>query len=210
LLWSMLILGAVSGLLCLLLTRKLIYYRNKTKTNSFLTGKYAPFLWIIIGATAFYLIYIAEISEIKKIEYSVVYVVCLTLGAVDFLIRKIPNSLILMLIANKIVFIALDFSVDEIKKSVFGFAVACVVFVIPSFLKISVGAGDIKLAAATGLYLGVIDFMQAMIIMAVSFALYGFYMLIKKTGNFRTKTAMGPYLALGLFFTLLFPIFNSQ
>jgi prepilin signal peptidase PulO-like enzyme (type II secretory pathway) len=148
-----------------------------------------------------------NIGVIHKAESLTVFLICFAPAAVDFTVKKIPNMLVLALIICKTVFLGLNYSSDELIKSIIGFAVACVVFLLPSLFGLSVGAGDIKFAAVTGLYLGITGFLQAMIIMAVLIAVYGFYIIITKKGSFKSKTSMGPYLALGMFCSLLYPVF---
>jgi len=190
-----------------MLCKKLIELRTTKPVDKwYISGKQVEVFWCIFGAAGFVAIHIVSDDMIRKAELAMIFLLCLCVSAVDFAIRKIPNSLLLALIVSKIAFLILNFSTKELKQSVLGFAVACVVFTIPSLLKIPVGAGDIKFAAVTGLYLGLYGFLQAMIIMAIAIGLYGIYIIIRKLGNLKTKTAMGPYLALGLLLTLVFPI----
>lgn len=206
--WILMILcGALAGYLSLLLSKKLIIARKgEIPQKGLVTGKYAPLFWVTLGSAGFGLIQLFDAGLLRNAEYAVVYLICLCIGAVDFTIRKIPNSLLLALIANRTLFLALNFSKDELKLSLWGFGAAVVIFMLPSLLKINVGAGDIKLAAITGFYLGVNGFLQAMIIMAVTITIYGFYLMIRRIGNLRSKTAMGPYLVFGMFCSMLFPV----
>lgn len=200
--------GAIAGLLSLMLSKKFITARiQELPKNWLLNGKYAPIIWCVLGSIGFGIIQYFGNSVYEKAEYIIVFVICLCLSAVDFSIRKIPNSLLLALILSRILFLALNFTKEEMVQSLWGFGVACVIFTIPSLFKINVGAGDMKLAAITGLYLGINGFLQAMIVMALTIAIYGIYIIIRKLGNLKSKTAMGPYLAFGLISTLLFPLF---
>lgn len=198
--------GSAAGFLALWLSKALATARTENKQGAILYSKYAPYLWCIVCAAVFGLIHFFDMTAQKKAEYLTVFLICLCIGAIDFCIRKIPNQLLLALLAAKVIFLTISFSEQEVYKSLLGFATAVVIFAIPSLLKLNVGAGDVKLAAVTGFYLGLTGFLQAMIVMAVTITVYGFYLIISKTGNLRTKTAMGPYLALGLIVTLLFPI----
>lgn len=199
--------GAVGGCLSILLSKRLITARTENSIEKwYVVGKFAPFLWGLIGSIGFGLIQQFGNNVLQKAELTILLLICLCISAVDFSIRKIPNSLLLVLIISKSVFLASDFSKEELIQSLWGFVFACAVFAIPSFFKISVGAGDMKLAAVSGLYLGINGFLQAMIIMAVTITLYGVYLIIRKMGTLKTKTAMGPYLALGFICTLLFPV----
>ncbi len=211
----MAVLGAVSGYLALLLSRRLIKSRmGEIPASNLVAGRPAPYVWCLISSAGYAIIGLAAgrtptadvTPAMAGAECAAVFTICLCIGAVDWVSKKIPNPLLLALIINKAAFLALLRDSDAIKKSLVGFAVASVIFAIPSLLKISVGAGDVKLAAVSGLYLGVGGFLQAMIIMAVLITIYGVYLKIRKLGGFRTKTAMGPYLAFGLICTLVFPV----
>lgn len=199
--------GAAAGWLCMLLSKKLITARTDEKVEKwYLTNKLSPVFWCLTGSAGFGVIQAFGNEPVQKVQLITIFLICCCISAVDFSIRKIPNSLLLALIAVKVIFLIVDFSKEKLFESFWGFGIASVIFAIPSFFKISVGAGDIKLAAITGFYLGTYGFLQAMIIMAISIALYGIYIMIRKIGNFKTKTAMGPYLAFGLICTLLYPI----
>ncbi|HAN20186.1 MAG: hypothetical protein A2Y15_09880 [Clostridiales bacterium GWF2_36_10] len=200
--------GAVAGWLSMILCKYLVSVRvNGPLDHLLIRSIYAPIVWCISGVIGFAIIQSLGRGALQITEYITVFLICLCIGAVDFIIRKIPNQLLLTLILSKVVFLALNFSKQEMQQSFLGFAAACVIFTIPSLLKVNVGAGDIKLAVVTGFYLGIYGFLQAMIIMAITIAVYGLYIIIRHRGNLKTKTAMGPYLALGLISTLMFPLF---
>ena len=204
----MIIAGTAAGYLEMLLSKNLIAARATGSAEfKLVSGKYVSIIWCIATAAFFGLIQNMNISIIQKTEALTVFLICLAVAAVDFTVRKIPNILILALIICKAVFLGLNYSSDELIKSLLGLAVAGAVFILPALFGLSTGAGDIKFAAITGLYLGITGFLQAMVIMAVLITVYGFYIIITKKGNFKSKTSMGPYLALGMFCSLLYPIF---
>jgi Flp pilus assembly protein protease CpaA len=198
----MVVLGAAVGFLALLITRRLI--RSRTgglpEKNSFVSNKISPFIWIVLFSIGFSVIYFAADDPYAIVEYAAAFTLCVCIGAVDWAIRKIPNSLLLALITCRAAFLIIRGEYSDIKVSLLGFAAATVIFAIPALFKLNVGAGDTKLAAVTGLYLGISGFLQAMIIMAVLITFYGIYLMISKQGGFRTKTAMGPYLAFGFIY----------
>lgn len=198
--------GAAAGALCMTASKKLSAARAENGAESKLYALKHLWLWCLVCAAGFAVISVAASETLDRLQYSAVYTLCIAIAAVDFTVRKIPNILVLALIALKVLFLILGFTGNALTDSLIGFATAAVVFTIPSFFKLSVGAGDIKLGAVTGLYLGLYSFLQAMVIMAVLMTLYGVIRLIRKTGNLKSKTAMGPYIALGLFVTALFPV----
>lgn len=200
-------LGAAAGFLALLISRKLIASRmGQLPPSPLVSRRFTPLAWCALSSAGYAVICLAADGPLEAAESAAVLTLCLCVGAVDWVSKKIPNPLLLALIVSKAAFLAVRHDMSEVRGSLWGFAAAAVIFAIPAFFRIGVGAGDIKLAAVTGLYLGIVGFLQAMIIMAVLITFYGVYLKIRKRGGFRTKTAMGPYLAFGLICTLVFPI----
>lgn len=205
----MIVLGALAGYLAFLISKRLIRSRTGALPVSLIISrKVSPIIWCAVSCAGYSLIYYANTAggAYRKAEYAAVFTLCLCIGAVDWVIKKIPNSLLLALMSSKVAFLIIGEDFTDVKKSLLGFAAASIIFAIPVLFKLNVGAGDTKLAAVTGFYLGISGFLQAMIIMAVLITFYGIYLMIRKQGGFRTKTAMGPYLAFGLICTLIFPI----
>lgn len=206
----MVVLGAASGYLALQITRRLIQSRTaglpEKRSNVIVSHKISPIVWSALFSAGFSIIYLAAGEPFAIAECAAVFTLCACIGAVDWVIRKIPNSLLLALISSRAAFLIIRRDFSDVKVSLLGFAIAAVIFAIPALFKLNVGAGDTKLAAVTGLYLGISGFLQAMITMAVLITFYGIYLLISKRGGFRTKTAMGPYLAFGFISSLVFPI----
>lgn len=130
----------------------------------------------------------------------------LSLSSIDLSIRKIPNELLLALLAIKISEIAVLGAFISIFPALVGLLVGFILFLIPSYIGIEIGWGDIKLAAIAGLYLGTMGVFQAVLIMAAVMAIYLIYLVLTKKGNLKTKVAIGPPLSLGMMITLLFPI----
>lgn len=203
----MILLGAASGYAALLISQRMIRARESAiPENVLISKKITPLLWCLISGAGFAGLYLTVDNQYAFAEYAAVFTLCMCIGAVDWTIRKIPNSLLFALICCKICFLIINNNFSDVGKNLIGFGAAAIIFTLPALLRLNVGAGDTKLAAVTGLYLGIGGFLQAMIIMAVLISLYGVWLLISKKGGFRTKTAMGPYMAIGLISTLVFPI----
>lgn len=168
--------------------------------------------WLIISALLFAGVIWRDKSILVRVEYMIYISAILNIAAVDLLIRKIPNELLLVLLSVKLVFIvvALVKAPSDFVQTLFmpavGLVVASVVFSIPSYLHISMGAGDVKFAGVIGFCFGYFMFLQAMVIMAVILLFYLLFLLATHKGNLKTAIAMGPYLAVGVIVTMLFPI----
>ena len=92
----MIVLGVAAGYLSLLFSRRLIRSRvGKLPENKLVSRKIAPVIWCIISAAGYTVIYLAAGSVILKAEYAAVFTLCMCISAVDWVIKKIPNSLLL-------------------------------------------------------------------------------------------------------------------
>lgn len=225
------IIAAVSGLIAGFIFWKLaiiqISKRTKdaVKQNS-LKKIYIPVLWMFISAISFVGLVFLYGSKYfpandfeyvsKVIEYALYISIVFNIAAVDFLIRKIPNELLLYLMLIKVVFVVIALlnlektpetaAMDLVFTPLIGLVVGFFLFSIPSMFKINIGAGDVKFSGVIGFCLGYYLFLQAMIIMAIILLGYLLFLLITRKGNLKTATAMGPYLALGAVITILFPL----
>ncbi len=171
-------------------------------------------LWMLLSAVLFAAVVWRESDLLVRIEYAIYISVFLNIAVVDFLIRKIPNELLLVLFVSKIAFLLIAlFNGVAFKESVFqhfiSIAVGLLIFLIPSMFKFNIGAGDVKLSAVIGFCLGFHLFLQSMIVMAGILLAYLILLLVTKKGNLKTVTAMGPYLAFGAVLTMLFPIIET-
>lgn len=165
-------------------------------------------MWLYTGFSACGYAFVSLILPHSSERYQtmLLFSICLCIGWIDWLIRKIPNELLLALILCKVVFLTTGHHLAFLIQGLIGLAIGFFVFMLPSILKIPIGAGDIKYAAVIGFYLGVLNFIQVMLVTALALLIYLVYLLITKKGNWKTAAAMGPYLSLGSIFTVLFPI----
>jgi prepilin signal peptidase PulO-like enzyme (type II secretory pathway) len=201
------LLGGLLGTCMLYLTRYFILKRTSEKAMGLLVDKsWSWILWALIGAVGCFIIVIISDDTLSTYEYMAIYFVLISLSVVDGTIRKIPNELLLALIILKLIFVGITGEWATLLYALAGFAVGWVLFVVPSVLGLSIGWGDVKLAAVTGFYLGIIGLIQAMVIMGIILAVYGAYLLITKKGSLKSKVAIGPPLSMGILVTLLYPI----
>lgn len=174
--------------------------------SSLLNNKLAPLLWIVISALGCVGIVLLTYDVVSKFEYMCIYIILISISAIDNEIRKIPNMLILLLIAVKTCATLIVWNPEALLPAFAGLVAGIVLFLLPSKLGISIGWGDVKLAAAAGFCLGIIGVLQAILIMSAVLALYLCYLVITKKGSFKTKVAIGPSLSVGVMVTLLFPL----
>jgi len=201
------ILGVALGPLMMLLANHFIRARvDKDSKDSLQSKKNNWILWSLCAGIGFLIIAFLSHTTLSMIEHMTIFLVLMCLSAVDWNIRKIPNELLVSLLVIKIIFIAISGTWALLLDSLIGFVVGWVIFMLPSMLKISIGWGDVKFAAVTGFYIGIIGLFQSMVVMSLVLALYGGYLLITKKGTLKSKVAIGPPLSIGILITLLFPI----
>lgn len=168
-------------------------------------------LWALFAAMIAAGLFAADIGTIQKFEYLLYTAAALDIMIVDIAIRKIPNSTLLaMLITRFVTAAALAISGEPIGSlllfSAVGFVIGGILFIIPKFFRIPVGAGDIKLCSVIGFCIGFSGFVQSMVIMACGMLIYLLYLLATKRGTIKTVTCMGPFLAGGMIVTMAVPL----
>lgn len=209
------VLGLVSG--CAFYRFALFQIAKRTTDESKINMSKKPYImpvWMLISGLLFSLVCWKFSDSYIRVEYILYISIALNIGFVDYIVRKIPNELLASLLLIRLIFIILDIAGGaEVKSvlvpSVLGFAIGAVLFIIPSFFAIPIGAGDVKYCAAIGFCLGISGFLQAMIIMALALVVYLIFLMVTKKGNMKTASAMGPYLSFGVIVTLLFPILGQ-
>lgn len=199
--------GLITGLICLEASKKMIEKRSDEQIKSFfLTGISSYIIWTLCFGLVFALVGTLHESMINRIYYLLVFSLCTCISSVDFATRKIPNIILLLLMGIGIATCFLGDGSFLIGKRLVGMFAASIVFMIPSYMKINVGNGDIKLAAVIGFMLGISGFLQAMIIMALGMLVYTVFLYISKTGTLKSMAPMGPFISLGFVISLLLPI----
>lgn len=169
--------------------------------------------WMLLSALLFYLLFLRTGNWYERIEFCIYISIALNIAAVDKLVCKIPNILLLALMLTKTVFIILEIVrgekvFDSIVYPLIGLGCGFVLFLIPSLFHVKIGAGDLKFSGVIGFCLGIYNFIQAMIFMAAALLIYLVYLLVTKKGNLKTAAAMGPFLSFGCVLTMLYPLYE--
>ncbi len=217
-------LGLVIGFLFYILAKRQIKVRIEKIPS--LADDYIPQLlnkkWVLpVWELAFAGLYTASYflfsDNIVSLIYSIIFISCsINIVFIDLAIRRIPNELLLtMLIVSLAKFIAEPLIYEgSIKQNlilaVVGIICGFVLFSLPQKLGRYIGAGDIKLSAVIGFSLGVVGYLQAMIIMALIMLVYLVILLVTKKGNMKSFAPMGPALCVGSIISLLFPILSNN
>lgn len=217
-------LGLVIGFLFYILAKRQIKVRIEKIPSladdyipQLLNKKWVLPVWEIAFAGLYTASYFLFSDNIVSLIYSIIFISCsINIVFIDLAIRRIPNELLLtMLIVSLAKFIAEPLIYEgSIKQNlilaVVGIICGFVLFSLPQKLGRYIGAGDIKLSAVIGFSLGVVGYLQAMIIMALIMLVYLVILLVTKKGNMKSFAPMGPALCVGSIISLLFPILSNN
>ncbi len=217
-------LGLVIGFLFYILAKRQIKVRIEKIPSladdyipQLLNKKWVLPVWEIAFAGLYTASYFLFSDNIASLIYSIIFISCsINIVFIDLAIRRIPNELLLtMLIVSLAKFIAEPLIYEgSIKQNlilaVVGIVCGFVLFSLPQKLGRYIGAGDIKLSAVIGFSLGVVGYLQAMIIMALIMLVYLVILLVTKKGNLKSFAPMGPALCVGSIISLLFPILSNN
>jgi Flp pilus assembly protein protease CpaA len=205
-------LGALAGYPARMLSCRLIEDRVESVPESkLMQGRYSLPLWMSASSLGWCAIALAlPTASVAQLAYTIaIFEIVLCISAVDGLIRKIPNelliSLILMFLASRLT----EGGFTGIKSNLFGAILASVVFLVPSRLGLNIGWGDVKYAFVAGLCFGLLSFVQIMLVAAAGLGVYAVYLYATKKGTLKSSAAMGPYISLGVVATMLFPILSG-
>ena len=139
-------------------------------------------------------------------------VLAIDVSAVDILMRRIPNAILLGMLLLEAVNIGLNTwigqdLVEQLFQAIIGAAIAYGIFSLPMAFKLTAGMGDVKYSVLLGFMLGAGNFFEAMAVMSIMNLLVFFYLVVVGKGNLKTAVPMAPLLSTGAMVALLAPIF---
>lgn len=186
-------------------------YDNGEKLKLLKNKKFA-LVWMIAGAIIFTVVAVRHLEGWLMVRALLFVLLAWNVSAIDIMIRKIPNAILLGMLLLEVVNIAIEGYYGGnlyalVQEAFVGMFLAYIVFVIPTMLSMSIGGGDVKYGAVIGFTLGFQNYMQAMLIMAISVLIYFIYLKITKTGGMKTAAPMAPFLSIGTLIALMYPMF---
>lgn len=135
---------------------------------------------------------------LQWVAEGVLLVILVLIGVADAKEKRIPNRLLLVMLAGAILACLLQ---GELRfwDRLFGSLLGCGILLFVCFLKVGAfGAGDVKLLAVSGLYLGVGKNLVALsigVLLAGAFCMAG--MMMKRIDR-KTEIPFGPFLCAGI------------
>ena len=205
--------GIVLGLITIPLSKKLTLSRTEDPGDAApLTKAPLMLLAVVLGlAASTGVVFTADSYELL-IRNLLLLVPIFSISFVDALVRKIPNPLLLTMIAIDLVYIIYvcvkTQSAEILPKTFIGLFIGMLICYVPSLLKIPMGAGDIKYSAVIGMCIYAMGYAQSMILMSVFVAIFWIFLKVTKKGNIKTQIPMGPFLSLGTVITMCFSLFS--
>lgn len=212
------IIGVVYGLalsvVTIPLSKKLIISRSEDPGDTILLkNKLLIASLVILGVFSSVGLMLTVDDTPLLIRNLVLLIPIFSIAVVDSIIRKIPNSLLLVMIVTHAVYavyVSIATKTSQVLiASLIGAFIGLLACTAPSLLRIPVGAGDIKYSGVIGLCLYLGGYLQAMVIMGL--LALGAYIILKvtKKGGMKTLIPMGPFLSAGTVISMCFPLIDS-
>lgn len=206
--------GLVVGVLSIPLSKKLILKRSDDPGDVIvLSNNVSRFGIITASLAAGICLSVTAGDWAVMIRNLLLLFPMMSIAIVDGLIRKIPNPLLLFMIAVQAVYVTYYCIANDTTQLLisagFGFFVGFLCCTIPSVLRIPVGAGDIKYSAVIGLCIYFVSYMQAMVIMGILAFIVFVFLKATKRGGMKTLIPMGPFLSAGAVISMCFPLLES-
>jgi leader peptidase (prepilin peptidase)/N-methyltransferase len=205
--------GIVLGIVTIPISRKLTLSRTDDPVKASPLNKVAiKILAVVIGIGASVAIVLTNDDIDLMVRNLVLLIPIFSISFVDSLVRKIPNSLLLVMLGVEAVYLIYHCvstkDTDIIGKAFMGLFVGFIVCYIPNLLKVPVGAGDVKYNAVIGVCLYIVGYIQSMVFMGVFVAIYYLFLKITKKGSIKSMIPMGPFFSIGIVISMCFSIFD--
>lgn len=160
----------------------------------------------LILCTAFIInIYLFGLTY-KFIEICCFSVCIITIATIDFYLKIIPNKIVFLFAITNLLFVLLNYIIYSENMFIYIcgiFSASAVLFIVSFFSNGSIGGGDIKFVAASGLLLG---WKLSITGLFVSLLIAGFILLallLLKRIDSATLVPLGPFLAIGMYISIL-------
>lgn len=209
-----LVFGAFLGIISVPLSKKLTLNRTEDPVKAAPLNKLAFKIFaVVLGIIVSVTMTLTATDTYELVRNLFLLIPIFSISIVDSLIRKIPNSLLLVMIVIQAVYCAFysitNHTTQNLIMTGFGFFIGFAACTVPSILRIPVGSGDIKYSAVIGLCIYFTGYVQAMVLMGISGLICWAYLKLSKKGGLKTLIPMGPLLSIGTVITMCFPLLNK-
>lgn len=202
--------GVFLGIITIPLSKKLILNRVEDPVKTAPLNKTAfRLMSVVVGVVASVAVALTAEDTASFIRNLLILVPVSSIAVVDSLIRKIPNSLLVVMIVIQVPYITYTCIAQESPETLFtaflGFIIGFASCAVPS-KKLPIGSGDTKYCAIIGGTIYLTLFMQSVILMGLIGLIILAYLKISKKGGVKTMIPMGPLISLSSVISLCFPL----
>jgi len=159
------------------------------------------FIWLIICA--------AELSALVLVKTALLIILSYIAMLFDINIKRVPNSLVVIMAAGWLLVIASAISSDAnigiklLADSTYGLLIGGGLFLLVYIVsKKGLGGGDVKFMAVTGLYLGFAKTTYAILFGTILAALTGLILIALKKKGRKDTIPLVPFLFIGIMITV--------
>lgn len=170
----LLLIGVAGGLLTLVMSRTLLFQRQKSLQLPWwlmISGTNLVY-WGGLGLTTAVLAAWQDNSLEQVLIRLAWFFTLLALSAVDLAIRKIPNETLVVLLLARMMDLIFQFSWQEVAQALEGLVLGYLLFALTALFGRSIGKGDVKLAAVVGFCLGPIGMFQSVVVLGLTNVIY--------------------------------------
>lgn len=167
------------------------------------------YILLPVIATAYLLLQMSRLEPEYILRFEALIVFGYIISVEDMKNKRIPNVLVLLMLAAwglislPRFFVNMEKGLEALVASVLGAALAFGVFLSVYILsKKGLGGGDVKFMAVAGLYLGIGGVMPAMLIGTILAAAVGLLLLAFKCINQKDSIPLAPFLYAGILVTI--------
>ncbi len=164
-------------------------------------------MYLIFAVTALIFYKGREISFLEMTQCVLLWDAMFLIATIDLQVKKIPNKLLLVLLAVRVVFLVLTFFERPedfaaiLVSSLIGMALGgFIILVVLIMSKGQVGAGDLKLFAVIGFFFGLAGLIQIMMYSLFLSAVIAIVLLLSRKAKMKSTMPMAPFIFLGLTF----------
>lgn len=202
--------GTLLGAVTVPLSKKLTLNRSEDPVKAApLNKSLFKILSIAVGIIASVAVSFTAEDTASFIRNLLILIPMFSIAVVDALIRKIPNSLLLVMIIIQVPYITYTCVIEKSPEPLFlafvGFIIGFASCAVPS-KKLPIGSGDTKYCAMIGGTLGLTLYMQSVILMGLIGLVVLVYLKVSKKGGVKTMIPMGPLISLSSVISICFPI----
>lgn len=139
------------------------------------------------------------------IFYSLLSSILLAISVIDYEHKIIPNRLVFVAFILGVIYHIFFGGLSGLISSVIGFfAVSILLYLIAIVSKGGMGGGDIKMMAAFGFCLGWQLIVLSLIVGSLIGSILAIYLLVFKNYTGKTQVPFGPFLASGIFISIIY------